>query len=301
MPFIRAYRALFVQLLKVQSPITSRIKGIFFTPYLMENKEPSFYAIIPATVRYDKNLPPRAKLLFAEITALSNKSGFCYASNEYFAALYDVHKNSISRLISKLEKQKHIKLSTFKTPTGTGRSIHPLNKIVNGPKQNCEGGLTKTLTGINNNVNRNTKENTITNIKKNKEEKILLKKIQDLEKENLKLKAEAKKKTKKVAPKKEKKPAKGTPPEFSAVLSYFNEKGLNETFAKKFYAFYLNEETGKFEKANGAPLVRWKQSAASWCADNEKTAKYQKGYEAPKYNSTKKIDFNKIDYSKVKY
>ena len=65
--------------------------------------KPSYYAIIPAEVRYS-NLKPNAKLLYGEITALSGKLGYCYASNNYFAELYDVSKNTISSWISDLKK-----------------------------------------------------------------------------------------------------------------------------------------------------------------------------------------------------
>ena len=65
--------------------------------------KPNYYAIIPAEVRYS-NLKPNAKLLYGEITALSGKLGYCYATNNYFAELYDVSKNTVSRWISDLNK-----------------------------------------------------------------------------------------------------------------------------------------------------------------------------------------------------
>tara|TARA_R110002012_G_scaffold82496_1_gene208419 strand:- start:19562 stop:20155 length:594 start_codon:yes stop_codon:yes gene_type:complete len=65
--------------------------------------KPSYYAIIPASVRYS-NLKPNAKLLYGEITALSGKLGYCYATNNYFAELYGVSKNTISSWISDLKK-----------------------------------------------------------------------------------------------------------------------------------------------------------------------------------------------------
>lgn len=71
--------------------------------------KPRYYAIIPANVRYDKNLTPNAKLLYAEITALCNKNGFCYATNHYFENLYGVSKQSISNWLSQLEKNHYIK------------------------------------------------------------------------------------------------------------------------------------------------------------------------------------------------
>lgn len=71
-------------------------------------EKPNYYAIIPAMVRYDKDLIPNAKLLYGEITALSNTNGYAYASNEYFAKLYNVSKTSISLWIKDLEEKGYI-------------------------------------------------------------------------------------------------------------------------------------------------------------------------------------------------
>lgn len=75
---------------------------------MTEMEKPSYYAIIPANVRYDKRLTDKAKLLYGEITCLSNKTGECWASNQYFADLYGVSKQTISNTISLLIKYGYI-------------------------------------------------------------------------------------------------------------------------------------------------------------------------------------------------
>ena len=69
----------------------------------MDNNVPSsYYAIIPAYIRYNKELKFAERLMYGEITALSNKEGYCFASNRYFAELYGVSQSTISRWISHL-------------------------------------------------------------------------------------------------------------------------------------------------------------------------------------------------------
>lgn len=69
-----------------------------------EENKVSYYAIIPATVRYSKILKANEKLLYGEITSLSNKNGYCYAQNRYFADLYNVSIETVSRWLSNLQK-----------------------------------------------------------------------------------------------------------------------------------------------------------------------------------------------------
>lgn len=72
-------------------------------------EKPNYFGILPANVRYDKNLKPMEKILYTEISSLTNKDGYCYATNSYFSRLYEVHKNTVGTWINNLEKQGYIK------------------------------------------------------------------------------------------------------------------------------------------------------------------------------------------------
>ncbi|MFT9455726.1 MAG: helix-turn-helix domain-containing protein [Liquorilactobacillus hordei] len=71
-------------------------------------EQPSYYAVIPANVRYDKRLPSKAPLLYGEITALCNKEGVCWASDDYFMNLYEVSKSTIQSWLKSLDKNGYI-------------------------------------------------------------------------------------------------------------------------------------------------------------------------------------------------
>src|SRR5690554_5058339 len=95
--------------------------------------KPNYYSIIPAPVRYDKNLKANEKLLYGEITSLSNKEGYCWASNSYFSKLYGVTKQTVSRWINSLEKNGYIKTEIDK-PCGNKRRMYITEKFI-GIKQ----------------------------------------------------------------------------------------------------------------------------------------------------------------------
>ena len=128
----------------------------------MSYKElPNYYAIIPATVRYDNRLKPAEKLLYCEITALANKSGYCFAKNKYFAELYNVTIVTISRWISHLKELKYIKTEIIKNEKNeiVSRNIY----IVDTPyyQKNQYPYLQKRKESINKNVKDNIINNNI--------------------------------------------------------------------------------------------------------------------------------------------
>ncbi len=70
--------------------------------------KPGYYAIIPANVRYDKDLTPLSRLFYGEITCLCNKYGYCVAGNQYFAELYGISAMSVKRIVRQLESKEYI-------------------------------------------------------------------------------------------------------------------------------------------------------------------------------------------------
>lgn len=123
----------------------------------MEDR-PNYYAVIPATIRYDKDLTANEKLLYGEITALTNKNGECYATNKYFAELYNVEIPSVSRWIRHLKEKNYISneiIYKAGSKEVEKRVIlingEPINKKVKTYSQNCYEG-----------INKNVKENNIT-------------------------------------------------------------------------------------------------------------------------------------------
>lgn len=79
---------------------------------------PSYYSIIPAPIRYDKSLPLGARMLYGELTSLSNSDGYCWATNGYFAELYDVDKRTVSRWVSALVDSGYVDVVISRNEAG---------------------------------------------------------------------------------------------------------------------------------------------------------------------------------------
>lgn len=106
-----------------------------------DTNKPNYYAILTADVRYDNRLNATQKLLFAELTALSNTHGFAFPSNEYLATLYGVSELTISRNIAKLNELNYIKIEVTKTAKGSVRKIYIKDTLP--PIKNDESPLIK--------------------------------------------------------------------------------------------------------------------------------------------------------------
>ena len=107
-------------------------------------EQPNYYAVIPANVRYDRNLTANAKLLYGEISALAQKDGVCYATNKYFAELYNVSQVSISKWINSLVDKKYINFKII-YKEGTKEILNRYLTLVYDPiKENLKDNNTST-------------------------------------------------------------------------------------------------------------------------------------------------------------
>ena len=123
----------------------------------MEEEKPNYYAVIPASVRYDENLKPMEKLLYGEITALTYKTGECWASNNYFARLYKATPQAISKWIQNLSKFGYVAIDYEYNGRAVKKRIIKVSTCV-------DRGINIRLTGYQHTIKENNTSNNITSI-----------------------------------------------------------------------------------------------------------------------------------------
>jgi hypothetical protein len=85
---------------------------------------PRYYAVIPASVRYDSGIPANAKLLYGEITALCGQDGYCREGNAFFAGLYKTTERAVINWINALKNAGYITVGYASAEPGeTGRRV----------------------------------------------------------------------------------------------------------------------------------------------------------------------------------
>jgi len=142
----------------------------------MQTEQPSYYSILTAHVRYSTKISSLAKLFYSEITALSAKEGYCFASNAYFANNYCCSIDTVSRCIKELENAGFIRVEINST-LGNQRFIWAIDtktevsvKMQEPIRKNADSYPQKRGEGIRKNADNNIIYNNTTNNTSNKKE-----------------------------------------------------------------------------------------------------------------------------------
>lgn len=129
----------------------------------MTEKYVGAFGVIPNAILYDKRLKNGEKILYTFISSLSNKNGFCYASNAYLSEIVGVTKNTIGVYLKHLEDLGYI-YRNFKTSKNDNANVErkiylnynglfdkdeedPTQKSGRGVPENRGGGYPKIVEG----------------------------------------------------------------------------------------------------------------------------------------------------------
>ena len=226
----------------------------------MNENTPSYYSITPATVRYDEDLSPYARLLYGEISCLTNKEGYCFASNNYFANLYKKTPQAISKWINQLEKKGYIKTELiYQNKQVVERRIY-INDVsiqVKGYQCTIDRGINTGLIGYQCTIkDNNTRDiNTSNNIY------------------NAPSKTEKKKKEF-VAPSKEE------------IEAYCRENNYNIDI--DYFIAYYSPDGKEWRDKQGKQVKNWKQRVVTWANNGKK-------FDAPRTGTKARISSDVYD------
>ena len=113
---------------------------------------PSYFAIITGPVLDDRALSANAKLLYACITSMADRTGYCWAGNKHLADRFGWGERTVSRFIAQLEEAGFIRtmMVVNEETHKLERRIYIGNDAAEGvakignPRQNWRGGVAKT-------------------------------------------------------------------------------------------------------------------------------------------------------------
>ena len=238
-------------LLLNEKQLNEKVNNFYSEEKNIEQDNPGYYSVIPANVRYDVELCPNAKLLYGEITALCNKKGYCWATNRYFAKLYQVDAITVSRWINQLIKKGYI-FSIIKYKEATKEiekrilSLSPLKNIEEYDNNFVKGGINNFVKGgINNFVKENNTSINNTSINKKERKEEIEKISSQLSFEKINLKNEETKNEENVFEQKK-------------VFKKENEKSFNDLIEK-----YTQNENLRFELKEHLKTRKLKKAALS--------------------------------------
>jgi len=201
-----------------------------------EKQKPNYWGIMGANVRYNEKLSSSQKIMYVEITALSNEHGYSWATNSYFARLYNVTTKTVSSWIKTLEKEGLIRIEYDwgKGKQVQKRRMYPVQMPPVGYAQKGVGGMEENVKG---GMHKKVKENIINpnNIKGTGSDSFI--------------------------------------PSLDEVIEYFDNNGYTKEHATKMYNFYNASITSNNQKywkdSKGNQVKNWKQKCISVWFKNE--------------------------------
>jgi len=207
---------------------------------MSDNDKPkaNYWGIMGANVRYNDKLSSSQKIMYVEITALSNSQGYSWATNSYFARLYNVTTKTVSSWIKSLEKEGLIRIEYDwgKGKQVKQRRMYPVQMPPVGYAQKGVGGMEENVKG---GMHKKVKENTINpnTIKRTGSDTFI--------------------------------------PSLDEVIEYFDKHGYTNEHATKMYNFYNASITGSNQKywrdSKGNQVKNWKMKCFStWFKDEGK-------------------------------
>lgn len=131
-------------------------------------RRPGIISVLPQRVIFDRQLTASAKVLFAEIIALSETDGYCWASNEYLGKLFDLSETSISRQVAQLVERGYIECVMVPVKSGSERHIYVTDK----PFQLMRNRQGESGEGVRKNEDTPLRKNEDTGLRKNEDQSI---------------------------------------------------------------------------------------------------------------------------------
>lgn len=122
-------------------------------------KNETYFVVIPYPVLVDPELSDVDRIVYGEISALTNKEGYCFASNKYIAEVLNKTVSTTRRSIYKLTERGYISVDISKED-GNTRKIYLHISVGNNSKMNIpmfknEHTLSSKMNTIDNNIDNN--------------------------------------------------------------------------------------------------------------------------------------------------
>lgn len=106
----------------------------------MDEHKPQYWGVMPAEVRYCPGLPATAKVLYTEISALTQMDGICVKDNAYFCQLYKISERTLQGHLKALARQGFIAILDGDGGQGRRRIYAGINPLAHNPAKNCGVG-----------------------------------------------------------------------------------------------------------------------------------------------------------------